>query len=302
LPTTNGPGIDAGMNPRPIDHLVLAANDLDLARETYERLGFTLTPAARHPFGTANTLALLDGSFLELLAVHDPALIPEPTAERFSFAAFNRDYLRERQGLSMLALRSSDAEADRASFEKHGLPTYDSFDFRRVAKGPDGQEREVSFSLAFTSDARAKGRAGFFTCQHHQRENLWRSEFMQHPNGAMHVDSAVFVTRDPADFHIFFTYFTGQHDMLSTSLHVKFDLGGSSVDVLSPVAFRAYFGEDAGADPRRFTGYRVAVRDLGAAAGLFRRNGVPYAELSGALIVPSEFALGAAVAFVPAGL
>jgi hypothetical protein len=286
------------MKPRPIDHLVHAVRDLDLARETYARLGFTVTPVARHPFGTANALALLDNSYVELLVVDDPAAIPEQTPERFSFAAFNRDYLEDRQGLSMLALRSADAEADRASFEKHGLPVYEPFAFTRMATGPDGVEREVSFSLTYTSDARTKGKAGFFTCQHHRPENLWRSEFQEHANGALRIDSAVFVTRDPADFHIFFTWFTGQHDLLSTSLHVKFDLGGSSVDILSPVGFRAYFGEDAGADPRCFTGYRVAVSDLAAAAALFRRNGVPYAELSGALIVPSEFVLGAAVAFV----
>ena len=45
--------------PRRIDHLVLAVNDLDAARDTYGRLGFTLTPVARHPFGTANSLIVL---------------------------------------------------------------------------------------------------------------------------------------------------------------------------------------------------------------------------------------------------
>lgn len=286
------------MTPRPIDHLVLAVRDLDAARETYRRLGFTLTPMARHPFGTANSLALLDGSYLELLAVADAAAIPEAGAGQFSFGAFNRDYLEGRQGLSMVALRSEDADADRAAFAKHGLPAYEPFHFARMAKGPDGVEREVSFSLAYTSDARTHGRAGFFTCQHHHPENLWWPELMRHPNGAVRVDSAVFVTRDPADFHIFFTYFTGQHDMLSTSLHVKFDLGRSSLDVLSPVAFRAYFGEDAGDDPRCFTAYRVVVSDLAATKALLGENGVPYAELSGALVVASEFAHGVAIAFV----
>jgi hypothetical protein len=160
----------------------------------------------------------------------------------------------------------------------------------------------VTFSVTFTSDARTHGQAGFFTCQHHQPENLWQPEFQRHANGALRVDSAVFVTRDPADFHEFLTHFTGQHDMLSTSLHVKFDLGRSSLDVLSPVAFRAWFGEDAGPDPRRFTGYRVAVADLAATRGVLTENGVPFHEFSGALIVPSDFAHGAAVGFVAAGL
>jgi len=284
--------------PRPIDHLVLAVRDLVAARAAYTRLGFTLTPIARHPFGTMNSLAQMNGSYLELLAVADAAAIPEPTATTFSFAAFNRDFLKQREGLSMLALHSEDAAADRADFHERGLPVYDPVHFERKAKGPDGNERTVAFSLTFTSDPRVRGGAGFFTCQHHYPENFWRPEYQRHANGALRVDSAVFVTRDPADFHEFLTYFTGQHDMLSTSLHVRFTLGQGSIDVLSPLAFRAFFGEDAGPDPRRFTGYRVAVADLAAARALLSANGVPFGELSGAVIVPSAFAHGAAIAFV----
>ncbi|MEX2298796.1 MAG: VOC family protein, partial [Dongiaceae bacterium] len=126
------------MKPRAIDHLVLTVRDLDAARETYRRLGFTLTPPARHPFGTGNSLALMDGSYLELLAVADPAAIPEATATRFSFGAFNRDYLKEREGLSMIALQSDDAAADRADFDKGNLPVYEPAHFARMATGPDG--------------------------------------------------------------------------------------------------------------------------------------------------------------------
>lgn len=286
------------MIPRDIDHLVLAVHDLEAARAIYARLGFTLTPVARHPFGTMNSLAQMNCSFLELLAVGDPAAIPEPTAKDFSFGAFNRDYLKTREGLSMLVLQSKDAAADRADFAARDLPVYAPFHFERVAKGPDGSERKVAFSLTFTRDARVKGQAGFFTCQHHYPENFWRPEFQHHGNGATHVASAVFVTRDPADFHEFLTKFTGQHDMLSTSLHVRFDLGRGSVDVLSPVAFKAWFGEEAGPDPRRFTGYRVGVADLAETRRLFGANDVPFSEHAGALVVPSSFAHGAAIAFV----
>ena len=84
--------------PRGIDHLVIAVRDLDRAREAYRRLGFTLTPEARHPFGTKNSLVQLDGAFLELVAIGDPAAIPEPTPAFFSFAAFNHDFLEGARG------------------------------------------------------------------------------------------------------------------------------------------------------------------------------------------------------------
>jgi hypothetical protein len=288
------------MAPRDIDHLVLAVRDLAAARDTYGRLGFSLTPPASHPFGTINSLVQLQGNYLELLAVAEPAQIPEPSPEHFSFAAFNRDFLEVREGMSMVALHSEDAAADRADFERHKLPVYETVRFARTARDASGVALPVSFSLTFTSDARTHGQAGFFTCQHHSPENFWRDAFQRHANGALKVDSAVFVTRDPADFHEFLTHFTGQHDMLSTSLHVRFALGRSSLDVESAVAFHAYFGEDAGADPRRFTAYRVAVADLAATRILLTANDVPFSERHDALVVPSTFAHGCAIAFVAA--
>jgi hypothetical protein len=200
----------------------------------------------------------------------------------------------------MLALTSADAAADRADFVKRDLPVYEPFRFERQATGPDGIQRPVAFSLTFTSDARTHGRAGFFTCQHHHPENFWRAEFQAHANGARHVGSAIFATRDPADFHEFFFYFTGRHEMLSTSMHVSLDLGQASLDIVSPVALKAWFGEDAGPDPRRFVACRIRVADLGATRALFRRNGVPFRALADALVVPAAFAHGVAVAFVAA--
>ena len=283
--------------PRPIDHLVLAVRDLDAARATFQRLGFTLTPVARHPFGTANSLAQFGGSFLEILAVADRGAIPAGDGTHFSFGAFNREFLDDGEGLSMLVLKSIDAAADHADFEARDLRVYEPFDFERVATGPDGTERKVAFSLTFTSDSRLK-RAGFFTCQHHYPENFWRPDFQRHANGALTITSVVMVTRDPADFHEFLTHFTGMHEITATSFGVSFDLDdGSRVEVLSPVGFRAFFGEAAEPDPRRFLGWRVKVADLGAVAALLSENRVPFSPLAGALVVPAREAHGAALAF-----
>src|SRR5258708_12094847 len=89
---------------RPLDHLVLCVRDLDAARRTFERLGFTLTPKATHPFGTANSLVQLHGNFLELLPVVDRRLIKPVAQGEFAFAAFNERFLVEREGMSILLL------------------------------------------------------------------------------------------------------------------------------------------------------------------------------------------------------
>ena len=285
-------------DPRPIDHAIIAVRDLDAARATFARLGFTLTPVARHPFGTANALVQLGGNYIELLAVVDPARIPEPEEGTFSFAAFNRDYLVRREGFSMLALQSADAGADRADFAANGLPDYPPMSFRRLARDPRGNDLEVGFSSAFTSDPRIP-EAGFFTCQHHNPDRFWWPEFQAHANGATGIDAAVMASRDPADYHIFFTYLTGQHDMRSDSLMVSFDLGPNRLDLLSPVAARAMLGVEVAADARpRFIALRIAVADLATTAVTLRGNGVPFTERMGRLIVPPEAACGVALAFV----
>jgi catechol 2,3-dioxygenase-like lactoylglutathione lyase family enzyme len=287
-------------DPRPIDHVVIAVRDLEAARETYARLGFTLTPVARHPFGTANSLVQLHGSYIELLAVADPTLIPEAAEGRYSFAAFNRDFLARREGLSMLALKSADAAADLAGFEANDLPTYAPVSFERLARNPKGDDLEVGFSVTFTSDARMPD-AGFFTCQHHNPDRFWWPEYQRHANGATAIDAVVMAARDPADYHIFFTHFTGQHDMRSDSLMVSFDTGGGKVELVTPVASKAMLGVEAGQDARpHFIALRIATIDLAAAAVRLKGEGIAFVERMGRLVVPPSEACGAALVFVEA--
>jgi len=283
--------------PRDIDHLVIAVDDLEAARADWQALGFTVTPVARHPFGTANAVIQMDGMYIELLAVADPASIAEAGAGEFSFAAFNRDFLERHEGISMLALASDDAAADRDDFAADGLPVFAPFGFERMAKGPDGVDRKVGFSLTFTAERRLR-QIGFFTCHHYHPENFWRTEFQRHQNDARRIASAVLVTRDPADFHEFLSKLTGQHDMTSTSLGLTFDLGRSAIEVTSPVGYQAWFGETCEPDPRRILACRIAVADLDETRKVLDRNGIACRERMGAVIVPPSAATGVTLAFV----
>ena len=65
-------------------------------------MGFTVTPRAEHPFGTANHLVQLQGNFLELLGIASPTRIPDERAGAFNFADFNRRFLDVAEGMSML--------------------------------------------------------------------------------------------------------------------------------------------------------------------------------------------------------
>ena len=154
--------------------------------------------------------------------------------------------------------------------------------------------------MTFTSDARMPD-AGFFTCRHHNPDRFWWPEYQGHANGATAIDAVVMAARDPADYHIFFTHFTGQHDMRSDSLMVSFDTGGGKVELVTPVTAKAMAGVEVGPNAKpHFIALRIATRDLAAAAVRLKGNGIPFVERMGRLVVPPSEACGVALAFVEA--
>jgi len=178
-------------------------SDLERAAALYQRLGFTVTPRAEHPWGTDNRLVQLNGCFLELLTVGRPELIPASSERNFSFGAYNADFLSRREGMSMLAFESHDAQADRDEFAQRGLPPFENFHFERLAKLPDGTRVRVAFSLAFATDPRMP-EAAFFCCQQHAPQYFWKPQYQSHANGAKTIDEVVMVAEDPVSLADFF--------------------------------------------------------------------------------------------------
>jgi Glyoxalase-like domain len=191
-----------------INHLVLAGHDLEAMRSHCAGLGFTVTPRGQHPFGTGNSLIQLAGTYLELLTVTAPQDVPEHRAGHFSFAAFNRDYLKRHEGFSMLVLDTADARADVKAWRAAGLHTYEPFDFSRPAKLADGREIVVSFSLAFVSHPAAPW-LGLFACQHHTPEYFAQPRYLQHANGATRVQDVWIVGDTAPDLAGFMQSVTG---------------------------------------------------------------------------------------------
>ena len=120
-----------------LDHVVHAVRDLAAAAELYGRLGFTVGARNRHAWGTHNHLVQLPGFFVELLTVAEPEKLG---SDGFSalFGTFNRIFLKDREGLSMLILESDDATADAARFRSAGIGVSDAMRFEREGKRPDG--------------------------------------------------------------------------------------------------------------------------------------------------------------------
>lgn len=286
---------------RGIDHLVLSTRDLERQRDLYRRLGFTLTPKAQHPFGTANSIIQLQGCFLELLTVADESLITEPTGDEFSFGAFNRDFLSIYEGFSMLVFEGRDARADRAEFAKSNLTTYAPFDFERTARQPDGSEVTVGFSLAFVTHADMPHFA-FFTCQQHAPEYFWKPEYQKHANTAQTIADAVMVADRPTDYARFFERLQGTGAVAIADGNITVQTARGTVTVLTPDSWRARFRFVAPPNLNkgpRFAAYTISVSDMNALRTVLNTSGLDIKTAGDRMIVKPRDAFGVLIEFTP---
>ena len=108
------------------DHIVIAVPDLEVARKSYEALGFTVVPGGRHPVGTHNALvAFGDGSYVELIAFYED----NPAHKWWT-------PLQQGGGLVDFCVQTDDLRGDTEAFRKAGVHIDDPSPLSRVR--PDG--------------------------------------------------------------------------------------------------------------------------------------------------------------------
>jgi len=282
--------------PRAVDHLVIAARDLEAQAALYRRLGFQVGARNRHAWGTENHIVQFAGAFFELIGLGEGFVAPSPQEDLFPFAGFVANYLDRREGIAMLVLRSADAEADWRRFKAEEIGDFPRFDFARKGRRPDGSEVEVAFSLAFAATP-ALPETGFFVCQQHFPENFWSPAAQVHPNGALGVAGLTIVSERPSDAGDFLATF------LEASLRAipggsMLRAAGSIIECLTPSAFAARYaapslGEGVAA-------VRVRVADMAAVEAALKRSGAPFRRCGGEAVVDAPNAMGALIAFVAA--
>jgi catechol 2,3-dioxygenase-like lactoylglutathione lyase family enzyme len=226
---------------RGIDHVIHLVRDLDAAASLYEKLGFLVSGRNKHPFGTHNRIVQFDGSYLEILEVAEPEKIKGEGGPT-SFAHYHRDFLAKNgEGLSGLVLSSADAAADKKQFDDAGFGGFQTFDFARVGKRPDGSEAELAFSLSFLREPNSAD-VMTFVAQHKRPENFWFPELQAHANGAKRVSGAVFTAESPTDHQYFLQAFTGLRDVRSTSLGVTAETPRGDVQITESRPFEDAYG------------------------------------------------------------
>ena len=165
-----------------LDHAVILVRDLDRAFETYERLGFTLTPRGHHSLGSQNHCIMLGRDYLELMA------LPAAPPPAFSYYA---EFLSSGEGVGALALATDNAAAARAELTDAGISAEEPLALSR----PVAELGEALFTLVQLSTDETPGFRTFL-CQHHTREIVWRPEYQRHANSAGAIRSVTIATPD----------------------------------------------------------------------------------------------------------
>jgi catechol 2,3-dioxygenase-like lactoylglutathione lyase family enzyme len=251
--------------PRGLDHIVHAVRDLDAAAELYRRLGFTVGARNRHPWGTHNHIVQLPGFFIELLTLAEPDKLGSDGFSKL-FGAYNGEFLKRGEGLSLLILESQDALADEAALRAAGIAASELMRFEREGQRPDGSTVKVGFSLAFAEDSLASD-IHFCICQQHYPENFWNPVFQKHANGVEAIAGVVAVAEDPSRHLDFLLAFTGAQSVRYTGDGFTIDLPRGAIDMMTPVAFARRFGVSAPDTTRgaRLAALRFTVGDPGVA-------------------------------------
>ncbi|WP_326834089.1 VOC family protein [Amycolatopsis rhabdoformis] len=243
-----------------LDHCVLLVRDLSAARDTFARLGFTVSPFGRHSaeMGTANHAVMLAGNYVELLGVLEPT-------------PFNQDICQAvaaREGVAGLALRTDDTAAAVAEARAAGVTVTEPHRVGRDVGLPGGGTARAEFSIAFFPEV-GLPYLQLFCNEIRTPEYTWLPELMSHPNTAERVERLGVVT--------------GGADLGITAAF-------GDVSVVELVA-----GEYPEAVAPGSTVLSLRVRDVEAARKCLREKEVPFRSTGTGVVVPPRYACGVVV-------
>lgn len=158
-----------------IDHVIVGVRDLEAARITWSRLGFTLSPRGRHiEQPTANYCVMFASGYIELLGI----VGPDVSGHRLG------NFLQNREGLMGLAFAPhGSAEGALAALAERGLHPSAPRALARRIELPAGTA-SPRFSLVSLPADETPG-LDCFVCSQLTPELMRQPEWLDHPNGAV---------------------------------------------------------------------------------------------------------------------
>jgi len=280
-----------------LDHVGVAGHDLTALAVTYERLGFQLTPLARHsgkrtpdgpvvPFGTGNRCIMLREGYLELIAIVDPGAFSN-TLDRF---------LARYAGIHIIALDVQDAEANLPRLRKAGFEIPGIAYLERPVDDADPSGPRARFARLPLPDA-PEGRIQLI--QHLTRAAIWQERFLAHPNHAIALEDVVVAVAEPAEAAARFSRLAGQPVLPDPVGGFALDLPRGRVRLVAEDGLEQIFPGVAAPVLPYIAGISLRTDDAATAiARIAGMNGITARTVPGGLLISPTDAGGAALRFL----
>ncbi|MEM9011087.1 MAG: VOC family protein [Pseudomonadota bacterium] len=268
-----------------LDHLMVNVPDAEAAGQTFERLGFTVTPKSVMP-GLANRLICFADAdpdhgicnYIELMGMTDPAIAPPPMP----------DLLARAHGPISTVMAVDDAEAVTARLSDQGLGVGPVLHLQRDWHLPGGEVISPAFAVAIPA---LEQRPFYWNyCQHKTAGHYVRPDFTGHRNAIARLDAVLAVHEAPAEAAA--PYAVDWQVKPAGEDPVAVAPGRVALEIHTPAAFAKRFGGPAPAPG--LCGIRLRSRDLQASAAA-----MPEAVMEdGRLLLAPEHAAGTLIEIV----
>jgi catechol 2,3-dioxygenase-like lactoylglutathione lyase family enzyme len=275
-----------------IDHVIVGVRDLERARQTWARLGFTLTPRGRHlGQGTANYCMMFAGDYIELLGV----VAPDEFGHRLE------TFLKLREGAMAAGFApSGSAEASAAALRELGLHPSEPRPLGRALELPEGTVTP-RFSLVNLPSEETPG-LDCFICAHLTPELMRRPQWLDHANGVTGLKAIHILVAETAPLLPAWDRLLGIAQVTTTDAVAALQIGRHRLVFSSPDDFLTMH-PGLEVDPAfplpGIAALEFAVADRGRTAAALRDAEVPFTALpGGGVTVPRSAANGTLLFFV----
>lgn len=191
-----------------LDHIAHFVPDGEAAAKALELFGFTVTPfsAQSHkptpeapltPAGTGNRCVMLRRGYLEILT---------PTGQT-PIADQLRQSIQRYTGVHLIALGTSDPEADRARLDQAGFAPLPTVALERPIGTPEGEQTARFAVQRVPSGTMPEGRVQFV--QQKTPELLWQRRWLDHANRCFGLAAVFVCVADPQEAAERYARYTG---------------------------------------------------------------------------------------------
>ena len=289
--------------PERIDHVIVAAADLEQLEAAFTRLGFHVVGGGQHPhLGTRNHIILLGEGYIELLAIADERVVSPAVRQRIMTAP----------GWIGFALQSVSVGVEATVMRERGADVREPKPGRLVA--PGGGVRSWRTVTVGGDDLFSSAEPIPFLIQHdssgepHQRELAGADAIEPHPNGAHRLQAVVLAVDSLAKAADSFAQAYGMSPYRAPTEPPA--LGATIVVLPLPLADEQIMlaqpsGAGIVADRLGTAGegvccVAVAVNDVAATRSYLENAGVVFTQWEDRLLIPAAATGGAPLVFAAA--